>query len=64
MLSTKIIVLKHRSSIALLWDDDGFEGFRYNHPSDYSDRWDPRPMRANHYDRAKMQPHKRRYGNA
>lgn len=33
-------------------------------PEAQKDRWDPRPMRANHYDRAKMQPHKRRYGNA
>lgn len=33
-------------------------------PEALKDRWDPRPMRANHYDRAKMQPHKRRYGNA
>lgn len=33
-------------------------------PEAQKDRWGPRPIRANPYDQAKLQPHKRRYGNA
>jgi hypothetical protein len=33
-------------------------------PEAQKDRWNPRPVRANAYDRAKMQPHKQRFGNA